>query len=70
MENSVEGDGDVLRDFSSGKESNSERIVLQVALCITRLFRFSTTGQSNNPRSNPSCFYVTLIWLFDVIISA
>lgn len=49
----MEGNGDVLRGFSSGKESDSERVILQVALCITRLFRYSTTGQSNNPRSNP-----------------
>lgn len=29
---SVEGNGDVLSDFGSGEESDSERIVLQIAV--------------------------------------
>ena len=66
---SMEGDGDVLRDIGSGKESNSTRIVLQVTVCIAGLLLFSTAGQSNNPRSSP-CFYVTLIWIYDAVVSA
>ncbi|PWA43711.1 2-oxoglutarate-Fe(II) type oxidoreductase [Artemisia annua] len=37
--------------MGSGKESNSTRIVLQVTVCVTGLLFFSTTNQSNNPRT-------------------
>nr|XP_027080749.1 meiotic recombination protein SPO11-2 isoform X2 [Coffea arabica] len=39
-----------VRDTASGEKSDSERVILQVALRFTRLFPFSIAGQRDHPR--------------------
>lgn len=46
----MEGYGNMLSDSGSRKESNSEGIVLQIAVSFTAIFYLSITGQSDYPR--------------------
>ena len=64
LEWSVDGDEDVLPDTASGEKSDSERVILQVALRFTRLFPFSIAGQRDHPRSILNC----ILYLWHVII--